>query len=146
MRLVKTDLDVVVLGSERIGPVCAPTRRRIGERGLLARSRLACVPRENVWNEWSAAASRRLPKAPERCFDHFAPMVEAAKAGLGAAVVPELLVRSELADGRLVAPLGFVDGPCEFAVAMLSLRSRDAALRGLAKWCRRQDGPRETNP
>ena len=140
------DLDIVVLGSERIGPVCVPTRRRIGERSLLARPRLACASRERAWDEWAAASGHRPLKTPERSFDHFAPMVEAAKAGLGVAVVPELLVRSELADGRLVAPLGFVDGPCEFAVAMLSLRSRDAALRGLTKWCRRQDGLREANP
>jgi DNA-binding transcriptional LysR family regulator len=137
------DLEVSVLGSERIGPVCVPGSRRVGVRALLSRPRLVCASRGLAWEEWASASGRRLPKSLERRFDHFAPMLEAAKAGLGVAVVPELLVRSELAAGRLAAPLGFVDGPCEFVVARLALRGREGALRAMGRWCRRQDGPDE---
>ncbi|WP_244935042.1 LysR substrate-binding domain-containing protein [Acuticoccus sediminis] len=52
---------------------------------------------------------RAPPEAGEgRTYEHFYFMLEAATAGLGVAIAPEVLVRDDVAAGRLVAPFGFV--------------------------------------
>lgn len=71
---------------------------------LLAQKLLHLRSRPEAWPEWFAAsrvppnpAARRGPQ-----FEQFAMVIQAAIASLGVAVVPEFLVRDELASGALV--------------------------------------------
>ena len=66
----------------------------------------------------------RLPPAPvDREFDHHFYMLEAAAAGLGAAIGPWPSIIDDLASGRLVAPFGFVPARARY----VALRPKDAA-------------------
>ena len=61
-------------------------------------------------------------------------MLEAAASGLGVAIAPALLVEREIAQGRLVAPLGFQDGKDAFTLCLASTRADEPALTDLRVW------------
>lgn len=79
------------------------------------RGRLAELPRLRsesyplAWREWQDNAGVALPEAgTTRTFEHNTYMIEAAAAGLGAAICPWTFVAEDLAKGRLIAPFGFI--------------------------------------
>jgi len=131
-----TDIVAVEVAPERIGPVCA----KKWARGAAADSWLAGVPRlgtdsrPEAWKEWSRAAGRALPRQRQRRFDHLTPLLEAARSGLGVAIAPELLVHGDIAEGRLVAPFGFVDSGLVFALAVLRRRRDEESVAQLFRW------------
>ncbi|WP_269716298.1 LysR substrate-binding domain-containing protein [Caulobacter sp. NIBR2454] len=95
------------------GPVMAPGLLT----GPVTVERIAALPRLHTrtflpaWAEWEGRAGVTLAPPPvDREFDHYFYMLEAAAAGLGVAMGPWAFVQRDLAVGRLVAPLGFVDG------------------------------------
>lgn len=101
--------NLTSLVTDRIGPVCSPhwpipptAFEQIRELPLLhATSRL------DAWNEWADAVGLEgdIPGGTE--FESLSLSIEAAKGGLGLAIAPEFLVRQEIRDGTLIAPLGF---------------------------------------
>ncbi|WP_296657416.1 LysR substrate-binding domain-containing protein [Paraburkholderia sp.] len=98
------------LTTDMIGPVCTPDwpnpprlPRDVGGLRLLhARSRM------KAWSEWSQAVGVAVDSRCEQVLDSLSLTIEAARSGMGFAIAPELLVRRDLADGRLIAPVGFV--------------------------------------
>ncbi len=126
---------------EEIGPVCHPAyAARLGLRAPpdLARVRLlATATRPHGWAEWTEAIGiPALPAPPSEVYEHFYLVVQAAACGLGLAIVPRLLVESEIAAGHLVAPLGFVDGPNSLELWTAEhLRAR-ADVEALLSWLR----------
>jgi len=130
------DIAVVEVAPERIGPVCAKrwSRGAASDTWLASVPRLGTDSRADAWKEWARAAGQALPRQRMRRFDHLTPLLEAARAGLGVAVVPELLVRGDLPEGRLVAPRGFVDSGLVFALAILHRRRDEDAIASLRGW------------
>jgi len=97
---------------ERAGPVLAPALA--GVHRLERPSDLARVPllhtrsRRGAWADWAKdIGAAGLDAQRGRLFETFYFLLEAAEAGLGAAIGPLPLVREELRAGRLVAPFGF---------------------------------------
>lgn len=131
-----SDIAVIDVAPETIGPVCARrwSRELRNAAGLSAVPRLSTDSRPDAWKEWCRATGRAALRGRTRRFDHLIPMLEAARAGLGMAVVPELLVRAEIAEERLVAPLGFVPSGLVFALAVLERRCGEADLSELRTW------------
>jgi len=93
------------------GPVLAPALL-LGAADVVAL--LADLPRlqsqsyPQAWREWQTNTGVSLPEPKTtRAFEHNTYMIEAAAAGLGAAVCPWAFVAEDLAKGRLVAPFGF---------------------------------------
>ncbi len=62
--------------------------------------------RPSAWRAWFAAHGAEAPPARGMLFDQFAPMTQAAIAGLGVALLPDYLAAPEMAEGRLVPILG----------------------------------------
>lgn len=128
-------LHVADFAPERIGPVCAPSlAERVSGTWPPAAARLETLSRPGAWKEWTRSSGERLPKGAIRRFDHLGPLMEAARAGLGLAIAPEILVEREIRRGELVAPRGFVASPHRFALAALARRSDEPAIRSLAEW------------
>ncbi len=126
---------------EEIGPVCHPdyaARLSLRKPAELMRARLLSTEtRPQAWSEWTQAigvSSLRL--TPHERFEHFYLVIQAAACGLGVALVPRLLVESEIATGHLVAPFGFAPGPHSLALWIARhLRAR-ADVQQLAAWLR----------
>jgi hypothetical protein len=116
-----------------VGPVVAPelAARASSVEGLLALPRLHTRTFLHGWDQWADRADVTLPPAGlVREFDHYFYMIEAAAAGLGAAMVPHAFVERDLAAGRLVAPLGMVAEP----TLLCALTPRSGASRGARRF------------
>lgn len=74
-----------------------------GPEALARQPLLQLETRPEAWADWFAARGLGGAQRLGMVFDQFAPMIEAAAHGLGVALVPEFLVQSDLAEGRLTA-------------------------------------------
>lgn len=91
--------------SNALGPVMTPDLAARSDP--LHATRLAAQSHPEGWPVWAALAGVELPQASERPFAHVHFAMDAALAGLGAAIVSWPLVADDVAAGRLVAPMGF---------------------------------------
>ena len=92
-------------------PVCSPTL--VADNAPLSRERLVDMPllhlstRPDAWREWFRAHGfgddARAVRGPR--YELFTMLSSAALAGMGVALMPEILIADELASGRLTAPL-----------------------------------------
>jgi len=99
-----------------LGPVMSPAlAARIGPDPLRA-PRLAAQTHPEGWPVWAELAGMELPAAPERPFAHVHFAMDAALAGLGAAILSWPLAAEEVQAGRLLAPLGFRRSGSAFAI------------------------------
>jgi DNA-binding transcriptional LysR family regulator len=58
--------------------------------------------RPSAWDQWFAAHYAPGPSTPGMRMDQFSVMIQAAAQGLGVALLPEYIVKSEVEEGRLV--------------------------------------------
>lgn len=128
--------DVVCLATDSIGPVCSPnwpapptTLEQMRTVPLLhAESRL------DAWSEWAHAAGAECDFSSGTVFASLSLSIEAAKGGLGVAIAPELLVRQEIRNGTLIAPLGFTAVDRSTWIYMRNTEGRSAKSAALVEW------------
>jgi LysR family glycine cleavage system transcriptional activator len=99
---------------DALGPVMSLDLAR--RMGPLEAPRLAAQTYPEGWPLWAALAGVELPPAVERPFAHLHFAMDAALAGLGAAIVSWPLAAEDVLAGRLVAPLGFRKSESAFAI------------------------------
>ena len=125
-------LSVRRLAKERMAPVCSPG---FAEAQGLDRAtnfwrapRLAHTTRGDAWRAYAQATGAEIPgdAPPVRLeLEHFFMLLEAARAGAGLALLPDLFVAADLASGRLVAPApAWATGAVYAAVASPSALAR----------------------
>lgn len=140
-------INVTPLFPETIGPVCSPgLAENIRQPSdVLNGTLLHTTSREFAWDDW-ARNHTLLPCAfrKRREFDHLSPMLEAAAAGLGIAIAPEILVREDINRGRLVAPLGFAENDAYWAYCTPDARPSDVSER-LKSWLKSEAGLRQVS-
>ena len=98
------DAGVERLAENRIGLVCTPA---LAAGDLTSAPRLVARTRIGGWAEWSGLTGNAEPRGPMRTLPHLHFVLDAASAGLGAAVLPWIIVAEDISAGRLVAPFGF---------------------------------------
>ncbi len=129
--------DVV---TEWIGPVCSPAYLaglRLQSAADLERARLMVSrTRPDAWADWLRCGGQQDlgPLRIDESFDHFYLLIQAAKCGLGLANVPRMLVRDDLNNGTLVAPLDFLPGPNKLVIWVAPHLSRRADTVKLIDW------------
>lgn len=103
-------LTVVPFMDNAFGLIVAPHRIGDADRRLVSRSH------PGAWKDWATLSGQAVPDLPPVEFDHQQTMVQAAVAGLGVAVTQKALVETDLSEGRLSAPAGFVRDGAVYAV------------------------------
>lgn len=135
-----SDWRIEVLAPERIGPVVSPRYagwQQLRDKPasvLMDEPVLHTASRPNAWHDWASAA--QLPMAPTcsaQGFAHLYYLLEAALAGLGVAIAPQPLVAEDLAEGRLLAPWGFVQTSASWVLAVPH-RGHDPRAAALMRW------------
>lgn len=131
--------DRLALFDEWAGPVMVPAlARRLDARGAAAMGRLPLLhaaTRPGAWADWLAAAGAAAPDAHAgQTFEHAYFMIEAARAGLGAAIGFWHLVADDVRAGRLVAPAGFA--PTGLRYVAVCPRAAGEPARNFAHWLR----------
>jgi DNA-binding transcriptional LysR family regulator len=109
----------ITLFEEQVGPVATPAlvAAVAAPADLAALPRLHTRTRRDAWTHWGEAVGLALPGGGQE-YEHFYFMLEAATAGLGVAIAPRVLVRDDLASGRLAAPLGFIDSGLAYVLLL----------------------------
>lgn len=132
-----------LFGEEMI-PVCS--RALLNDARTLTAETLAKMPllhqsaRPEAWSDWFAAAG--LPNinamgGPR--YELFSMLVEAAKAGLGVALVPHFFVLDEIESGELVIPSPHVlHNQRNYYLVYPENRAGSASLQAFSEWLREQ--------
>jgi DNA-binding transcriptional LysR family regulator len=131
------DAEVTPFLKHHVGPVASPAlAARIHDVESLSRlPRLHTRTFFESWSEWESAAGARLPPAAvNREFDHYFYMIEAAAAGLGVALTPWAFAETDLASGRLVAPLGMILGQAQVCALTPKDGKATRAARRFRDW------------
>ncbi|WP_110650502.1 LysR family transcriptional regulator [Salinicola peritrichatus] len=141
------DMVVIPLIPERIVAVAAPavwtTASKGSARAMLERlTLLDTASRPEAWPEWAAAMgvddeALAAARSGGRTFEHLYYLLEAALAGLGVAIAPELLVATEIEQGRLVAPWPAVETAASLGLWLAPGVDGRRSER-LAEWLRRE--------
>jgi LysR family glycine cleavage system transcriptional activator len=97
------------LAREQVMPVCAPgfaASLPMSPQDLITRPLLHLDSRPGAWEQWFLYHGYHVEQLRGLLFDQFASMADAAAAGVGVALLPEFICKSEIAAGRLVGASG----------------------------------------
>ena len=127
----------------RLVPVCRPDLqdRITGEDGSLnlGRTRLIQIFSSSEWRSWQAATGLTLPTETKTCImEHFLVALQAVLSGQGVALLPDIIVRDALENGRLVKFQDAVPWHQTFHLAYLPNAERQSNLRAVIKWLQRE--------
>jgi DNA-binding transcriptional LysR family regulator len=115
------------------GPVMTPALAERFVADPLSAPRLASQSHPQGWAIWAEVAGIELAPAPEQPFAHVHYALDAALAGLGVAILSWPLVAEDVAEGRLVAPLGFRRAESAFAL-LAAPGGESRALARFRRW------------
>lgn len=129
--------EIEVLMQEQLVVVASPSlvgkARRLDDEALARLPLLQQATRPSLWLDWfrqTGGDPRTILRGAR--FDHFDMVTSAAVAGLGIALLPEVLVQDELRNGQLaLASDRRLPGPEPYA---LLFPSRSEAIPGFAKF------------
>lgn len=134
----------MVLRPEEMRPVAAPE--------LAARETLENMPllhiasRPDAWETWFRAQGAAAERRPGTRHDQFATLLQAARFGLGAALLPDYLAEEDLAAGRLVALGPAVEMDGSYCLVWPEERDADPALRSFRDWLAGEAAPEDMLP
>lgn len=136
--MIEPPKEVIIkdMVEEWIGPVCsAEYAAKHSISGNLDQCvLLAAKTRPGGWSDWAKILGQSLELRPQKFYEHFYLLIQAAACGLGVAMVPKILVVDDLRTGKLVAPLGFVPGSFKIVLWIAPhLRAR-AETKILVEW------------
>lgn len=131
------------LMAENSQPVCSPAllqgRKLLTAEDLLSLPLLQQSTRPYAWRQWFNAQGLSHPedlKGPR--LELFSMLAQAASLGLGVALIPPLLIESELAQGRLVCPVTSASQPGAqgkgYYLMLAQRRVESAALQLFRDW------------
>ncbi|MGO4566373.1 LysR substrate-binding domain-containing protein [Rhizobium sp. 2YAF20] len=136
------ELFVETVVEERVGPVCAPRLLASGSNDILSLPRIHSATRRDAWSRYIGDNLLADPNPPgNQIFEHFYLSIEAAIAGLGAAIGPEPLVADAVESGQLVAPRGYSGNGYSYILLSRLPFEGDARKRNFLSWLRRQFAP-----
>lgn len=140
----------LLLRHERMIPVCAPdlTGALADPARLLDLPLMHIQTRPRAWQSWFAQVGVTVtPPLPGTIHDQFATMIQAALHGLGVALLPDYLVETELATGRLIAPCGgAVEAEGAYYLVWPKSRARDPSLGKFRAWLAEMAEPEDPLP
>jgi LysR family transcriptional regulator, glycine cleavage system transcriptional activator len=131
------EVSEILLADNDIGPICTPAQAGsvAAPRDLLSRPLLSTDSYPAGWEIWAAAQGLDAAQLrPRRSFGQWVYMIQAAIAGLGVGIAPSVLVQEEIAQGSIVAPLGFASSGDRISLCVLRRRAQEPALTSLAAW------------
>ncbi len=131
------------LMDETLVPACSPALMArmacTGPADLVHAPLLHLVSRPNAWERWFVAMGVDPGEVHGMLFDQFALVIEAARAGLGIALLPERLIERELVRGDLVKPVdGAYLSPEGYYLAWPDTHENHPPLEAFRAWIGRE--------
>jgi LysR family transcriptional regulator, glycine cleavage system transcriptional activator len=127
------------LMDEDVIPACSPDlKERYGlfiPEDMLRAPLLHLSTRPDAWELWLARNAVSFDAVHGMLCDQFITMVEAARSGLGAALLPRFLIAKELEEGRLVAAIESTPMPTgQYYLAYMPDRATYPPLAAFRDW------------
>ncbi|MEO0978087.1 MAG: LysR family transcriptional regulator [Pseudomonadota bacterium] len=119
---------------ERVGPVMAEDMRAQFDAGDYVA--LVTKTRPEAWDRWLAANPGAPRPRERRGMDHHFLMAEAACAGLGVGLSPQVVAADDVAGNRLVAPFGFSADGSDYGLVHRAGVALSPDAQHLADWIR----------
>lgn len=144
--------DHLLLKREQVLPVCHPDLLQetpVKEaRDLLTLPLLHIQTRPTAWSDWLTAQGEiPPPRLPGSMYDQFATIMQAVLHGLGVALMPDYLVETDLATGRLALAWGDkVEASGAYYLIWPETRAHDRALNHFRDWLATQAQPEDPLP
>ncbi|EMW1018134.1 LysR family transcriptional regulator [Serratia marcescens] len=132
---IDESLEANVFMTEKVGPVC-----KAGHATLFIKNNIIVGPllhtatRPNAWKEWSDQTGNTFRTKQQSSFEHFYQSIQAATAGAGIAIGPLALVADEIANGVLVAPMGFIEDGTEYVLMTPKEKNSHPIFLALLEW------------
>jgi len=142
----------MLLKHEQTLPVCAPAllenRQIASARDVLDLPLLHIQTRPEAWNDWLDQHGVDNPgQVHGTMYDQFATITQAALHGLGVALLPDYLIETELATGRLVPVYGAAsEARGAYYLVWPDTKTHDASLRLFRDWLATQAQPEDPLP
>lgn len=139
--------DIKVLGDVAFGLVHAPGLETEVARDRI-RFRNRCVQQlpGDVWGAYSRKTGLTIEAETSTPYEHTFLVIEAVLAGFGVALVERRLVEEELADGRLVAPFGFLEIPNGFGAIVPAHHRPRPMVGAFLEWLRQEGRDTRSRP
>lgn len=131
---------VARVAPELMGPVCHPGVAADFLAGSRPATMLHTRTRPTAWQHWLASHGHAPPLGPSEYFEHFYLCLQAAAAGLGAAVGSAYMVEDDVHGGRLAAPCGFTPDGSEYVLLSPTPFTGDTRRMLLLDWLRHEMG------
>ena len=127
------------LMNEFVVPVCSAAFR--AQHPQMTAHDLASLPlfhmnsRPGAWEHWFESIGEPAPAAQGMWFEQFSTVTQACIAGLGVALMPEFLIRTELETGQLVIAVPHrVKSPSAYYVVAPAARAQKPAVAAFIEW------------
>lgn len=125
---------------ENLVPVCSPEliapRRQLEAHEIAALPLLQQSTRPYVWRQWFGSLGLEIEgdmRGPR--YELFSILAQAAMHGMGLALIPPLLIRRELEEGRLIVPIRhtYMNDKAYYLIVP-ERKAESAALRAFRDW------------
>ncbi len=134
--LVPEGVATTLIAVDYIGPVCSPLfRGRMSYAAdFSALPLLHADTRAHAWEEWAQKTGARGDFWAGKHFDNLTLAIQAARNGLGIIMTPQILVKKELREGTLCAPLGFAAMDRATWMMVRQARQHEPAIDLFRRW------------
>ncbi|MEE4011604.1 LysR substrate-binding domain-containing protein [Roseibium sp. FZY0029] len=131
--------DIVRLGDVAFGIVHAPgLQTECRDKTFKVHNRCVQQLPGDVWGAYQRQTGITVEADSKTAYEHTFLVIEATLAGFGAALVERRLVEEELADGRLVAPFGFLKIENGFGAILADQGHRHRLADAFLEWLREE--------
>ncbi len=131
--------EAAFLMNETVLPACSPAflqKHRPKDAAALGKAPLIHLSsRPGAWAYWFRAHDTAIENITGMVFDQFETAAQAAKHGLGVALLPEFLMRRELANGELIPAIDLpLQSPDAYYLVWPRRRGKYPPLIAFRKW------------
>lgn len=131
---IPDDYNVEHIVEEWVGPVVSPSYWNSINGRLDKISLLHSNTRVQAWQNWSIEANQDLTSnKSQKYYDHFYFSIQAAVDGLGAAIGSYPLIADDIANGRLIAPFGFISSKHNYVI-LQTISAADSKQTAFKNW------------
>ncbi|WP_449758496.1 LysR substrate-binding domain-containing protein [Erwinia persicina] len=133
---VQEDIAATLITVDYIGPVCAPkfSNRFTYETDFSTLPLLHADTKLHAWAEWAKKTGAKGDFWAGRHFDNLTLAIQAARNGMGIIMTPQILVKKEIREGSLIAPLGFAEVDRSTWMMVKAARKEETEIELFRRW------------
>lgn len=133
---VQEDIAATLITVDYIGPVCAPkfSNRFTYETDFSTLPLLHADTKLHAWAEWAKKTGAKGDFWAGRHFDNLTLAIQAARNGMGIIMTPQILVKKEIREGSLIAPLGFAEVDRATWMMVKAARKEETEIELFRRW------------